>query len=246
MVNTFELIIRLVLSAIIGGLIGMEREANNRPAGLRTHILVTLGSALIMLLSTQGFNNLNNSGDPGRLAAQVVSGIGFLGAGTILRTGNSISGLTTAASIWVCGGIGLAIGGGYYVGGLTTAAIVLFSLMSLGVLEKRVFPKKYKTLIVHCTERTGLIGDIGHVFGRHSIIIKDIKIIRGKDEDPFDNDDFIDAVESGSVESTVEIHFALKLSRNLNRRGLLKEINSINGVKEVIWYENKVVSNTWA
>src|SRR5690554_6597847 len=144
----------------------MEREANNRPAGLRTHVLVTLGSALIMLISMYGFQNFYGSkSDPARLAAQVVSGIGFLGAGTILRTGNTIKGLTTAASLWVCAGIGLAIGSGYYVGGLTTAAIVLFSLKGLSGIEKKFFKKKDKILVVQCHERTGLIGDIGQVLG---------------------------------------------------------------------------------
>src|SRR5690554_7900326 len=127
----------------------MEREANNRPAGLRTHVLVTLGSALIMLISMYGFQNFYGSkSDPARLAAQVVSGIGFLGAGTILRTGNSIRGLTTAASIWVCGGIGLAIGNGYYIGGLTTTIIVLFALRVLAYIHKKIFRGKHNMLIV--------------------------------------------------------------------------------------------------
>jgi len=139
-----EIVLRLVLSAFIGGLVGMEREASNRPAGLRTHVLVSLGACLIMLISIDGFHNsgLFYKSDPARLAAQVVSGIGFLGAGTILRTGNTIKGLTTAASLWVCAGIGLAIGSGYYVGGLTTAAIVLFSLKGLSGIEKKFFKKK--------------------------------------------------------------------------------------------------------
>ncbi|SCZ01852.1 MgtC/SapB family protein [Alkaliphilus peptidifermentans] len=243
MLSTYELIIRLVLSAVIGGLIGMEREANNRPAGLRTHILVTLGSSLIMLLSTQGFDNLSSSGDPARLAAQVVSGIGFLGAGTILRTGNSISGLTTAASIWVCGGIGLAIGGGYYVGGLMTAAIVLFSLMSLGVVEKRVFAKKYKILIVQCKERTGLIGDIGQIFGRYNITIKDIHIINIEEDYDYRKDEFLETLDSVGSESSLEIHFALKLLRNLNKRALVEEINNISGVEDVLWSDDDRVGN---
>src|SRR5690554_3428112 len=162
-----EIVLRLVLSAFIGGLVGMEREASNRPAGLRTHVLVSLGACLIMLISIDGFHNsgLFYKSDPARLAAQVVSGIGFLGAGTILRTGNTIKGLTTAASLWVCAGIGLAIGSGYYVGGLTTAAIVLFSLKGLSGIEKKFFKKKDKILVVQCHERTGLIGDIGQVLG---------------------------------------------------------------------------------
>ena len=239
MISTYELVLRLVLSAIVGGLIGIEREANNRPAGLRTHILVTLGSALIMLISTHGFNNLAYPGDPGRMAAQVVSGIGFLGAGTILRTGNSIRGLTTAASIWVCGGIGLAIGGGYYVGGLTTAAIVLFSLMSLGVLEKKIFTKNHKVLIVQCKERPGLIGDIGHVFGKYSIIIKDIQIFRNNDEDDCEKDGFIESLEMMGTPDSIEIHFAVKICKDFEMNGFLQEMSNINGIGQARWNNDK-------
>lgn len=154
MVSKNEIIIRLILSAVIGGLIGTEREASNRPAGLRTHILVSLGSTLIMLVSIEGFYDIETGlwvGDPVRLAAQVVSGIGFLGAGTIMRTGDRIKGLTTAASLWVCSGIGLAIGNGYYLGGLLTAGIALVTLMSLGNFEKKYLEpniKRWKFLVL--------------------------------------------------------------------------------------------------
>ncbi|SES98191.1 putative Mg2+ transporter-C (MgtC) family protein [Natronincola peptidivorans] len=243
MISIYELILRLVLSAIIGGLIGMEREANNRPAGLRTHVLVTLGSSLIMLLSTHGFDTLSNTGDPARLAAQVVSGIGFLGAGTILRTGNSIKGLTTAASLWVCGGIGLAIGGGYYVGGLTTAAIVLFSLMSLGVLEKRIFTKKYRVLIVQCRERTGLIGDIGQLLGRHNVTIKDIKIFRGTDEYDYEGNESFETIDSIGVGSIIEIHLAVKLCKDFKRQDFFQEIHRIRGIEQAAWKNNEFSYN---
>lgn len=103
------MIIRLLLAGLMGGIIGLERESHGRPAGLRTHIIVSLGSCLIMLVSIYGFEDAGNR-DPARLAAQVISGIGFLGAGTILREGATIIGLTTAASLWVVAGIGLAMG----------------------------------------------------------------------------------------------------------------------------------------
>ncbi|MEW9123947.1 MAG: MgtC/SapB family protein [Thermotaleaceae bacterium] len=237
MITNFELILRLILSALIGGFIGIEREAHNRPAGLRTHILVTLGAALIMLISTHGFNNVGAAGDPARLAAQVVSGIGFLGAGTILRTGNSIRGLTTAASIWVCGGIGLAIGGGYYVGGLTTAAIVLFSLMSLGSFEKKIFVKKHRVLIVQCRERTGLIGDLGQLLGKFNIIIKDIHILRNTEE-AYEQEDSMDELDRLGDVDIIEIQFTLKLCKNFRNEVFLQEINRICGVEQVIWHEN--------
>ncbi|SHI83548.1 putative Mg2+ transporter-C (MgtC) family protein [Geosporobacter subterraneus DSM 17957] len=244
MITTYELILRLILSAIIGGLIGIEREANNRPAGLRTHILVTLGSALIMLISTHGFNNLPATGDPARLAAQVVSGIGFLGAGTILRTGNSIRGLTTAASIWVCGGIGLAIGGGYYLGGLTTAGIVLFSLMSLGVFEKKIFTKKYKVLIIQCRERLGLIGDIGQVFGSYNIIIKDIQIFRNSDDVECEKEDVLEPTIILETQNLIEIHFAVKVCKDFEMKDFFDDVNRIDGVEQVIWNDSKIAYKT--
>ncbi|MDG2764905.1 MgtC/SapB family protein, partial [Vibrio parahaemolyticus] len=126
MINNIEIIVRLVLSAFLGGLIGMEREASNRPAGFRTHILVSIGSTLMMLVS---INGASGGSDPTRIAAQVVSGIGFLGAGTILRDGNRVKGLTTAASLWVCAGIGLAIGQGFYFAGIATSIISFLSLL---------------------------------------------------------------------------------------------------------------------
>ncbi|ABR46790.1 MgtC/SapB transporter [Alkaliphilus metalliredigens QYMF] len=235
MISIGETILRLVLSALTGGLVGMEREANNRPAGLRTHVLVTLGSTLIMLISMYGFDGLGvdgQGGEPARLAAQVVSGIGFLGAGTILRTGNNISGLTTAASIWVCGGIGLAIGSGYYIGGLTTAGIVFFTLKSLGLVENKLFKKKYKSLILQCRERPGLVGDIGHLLGKNNIIIKDIKVINEYDQyDEYD--------ESNSI----EIHFMVKIPSKFYGEKFFEELLDINGIRDAMWDGTSKVYN---
>ena len=235
MLTEYELVLRLVLSAVIGGLIGMEREANNRPAGLRTHILVTLGSTLIMLLSTQAFSYPQGTGDPARLAAQVVSGIGFLGAGTILRNGNTIRGLTTAATIWVCGGLGLAIGVGYYTGALITAVIVLVSLTGLGRVEKKVLSKKYNQVIVKCGERPGLLGDIGHVFGKSNMIIKSIQIFRNS-EDSFEFGDYkVDDIVMGGNEGSIEIHFLVKICQEYKVADCFENLKNIKGVSQVIW-----------
>jgi putative Mg2+ transporter-C (MgtC) family protein len=224
-IGDWEVVLRLLLSALAGGIVGMEREASNRPAGLRTHILVTLGSALIMLISMYGFQGLgtdNSGGEPARLAAQVVSGIGFLGAGTILRTGNDIRGLTTAASIWVCGGIGLAIGNGYYIGGIVTTVIVLFSLRSLGVMQKKAHKSHDKLLIVQCKERAGLIGDIGQILGKNSISIKDIKV---------NSEDHVEEEE----EYMIEIRFMVKLPSKLKDIGFFDEISRVHGVLNAVW-----------
>lgn len=239
MISNGELLLRLILSAIIGGLIGMEREANNRPAGLRTHVLVTLGSTLVMLISMYGFSGMQVQGDPARLAAQVVSGIGFLGAGTILRTGNSIKGLTTAASLWVCGCIGLAIGNGYYLGGLITAGVVLFTLISLGFLEKKIFIQKYKVLVLQAQERTGLIGDIGQLLGSYNVMIKGIKIYGHMDAQEIGEEDEYDEIEKYKGSNTIEIHFVVKIPKNFNSDNFFHDMTHIHGVEYSAWKNGK-------
>ena len=230
MVSSFELVLRLVLSAAIGGVIGIEREANNRPAGFRTHILVTLGAALIMLISIEGFNGMGSS-DPSRLAAQVVSGIGFLGAGTIIRNGNNIKGLTTAASLWVCAGVGLAIGGGYYLGGLISALIVFISLTFLNGIEQKLKNKKYKRVTLQCRERAGLIGDLGQFFGKNNIMIKDIRINRNDIE----YDSLLAITDNSEEYDTVELEFSLMLNKGFNYPDLNVMMSEVQGVEEIIW-----------
>ena len=137
MLTEVQVIIRLLLSAILGGLVGVERQLHKRTAGLRTHILVTLGSCLIMLTSMYVFDIYINKVplDPVRIASGVITGIGFLGAGTILREREEVRGLTTAASLWVCAGIGLAVGTGFLVGAFFTTALVLVVLLVLRYFE---------------------------------------------------------------------------------------------------------------
>ena len=124
---------RLLLAALLGGAIGYERELHGRAAGLRTHILVCIGSALIMLTAEHLFDVYAGRAviDPGHIAAQVVSGIGFLGAGTIMQSQGSVRGLTTAAGLWSAAGIGLAAGCGFYIGAFSATALVLIALYSL-------------------------------------------------------------------------------------------------------------------
>jgi len=142
-----EVLLRVVLAGILGGAIGAEREIREREAGLRTHMLVSIGAALFTLVSAYGFSDFhfsNASGityDPTRIAAQVVTGIGFLGAGAIIRQGLSVRGLTTAASLWVVAAIGLATGAGYYSAALVTTVVVLVSLWPLRILAFRLFER---------------------------------------------------------------------------------------------------------
>ena len=135
---------KLLLAVILGGIIGWERETRGRPAGLRTHILVCVGVTLMMVVSENMFEKYKIYSDdsviridPARIAAQVVTGIGFLGAGTIMRFKASVRGLTTAASLWVVAGIGLAIGSNCFIPALLTTVIVFFTLFFVPFLEKK-------------------------------------------------------------------------------------------------------------
>jgi putative Mg2+ transporter-C (MgtC) family protein len=140
-----EVLLRLALAAALGAAIGLERELREREAGLRTHLLVSLGSALFTIVSAYGFHAFLASGqsvvraDPSRIAAQIVTGIGFLGAGAIIRQGLSVRGLTTAATLWVVAAIGLATGAGYYSAAVVTTVLVLVSLWPLRILAHRIF-----------------------------------------------------------------------------------------------------------
>ena len=178
----WEMALRLLMSCILGGIIGYEREAHRKTAGLRTHILVSIGSCLIMILSIKIYESVQGltNTDPARLAAQVVSGIGFLGAGSIIKDGPTVKGLTTAASLWVVSGVGLAVGSGYYIEAFITTGLVFLTLSILSRLEN----KEYKSLVglfIMTTDMPGQIGEIGVLLGLHGIHIRDIKIEEKKD-----------------------------------------------------------------
>ncbi|MEE8470147.1 MAG: MgtC/SapB family protein [Dehalococcoidia bacterium] len=129
--DELDLVLRLLIAALLGGLIGYERERAEKPAGFRTHLLVCVGATLFTVASIHGFGVLGGLGsDPSRVAAGIVVGIGFLGAGTILRGERGITGLTTAATIWAVSAIGLAVGAGLYLAAVVTAIILLIALRS--------------------------------------------------------------------------------------------------------------------
>jgi len=143
-------LLRLSVAAGLGGAIGFERELRERQAGLRTHLVVALGAALFTLVSAYGFRDVLEQGqvvaDPTRIAAQIVSGIGFLGAGAIIRQGLSVRGLTTAATLWLVAAIGMASGAGYYDGALIATLGALFTLGPLRILAYRVI-RQYRAEI---------------------------------------------------------------------------------------------------
>ena len=131
--DVFLVAFKLILSAVLGAIIGVEREIKNRAAGFRTHIIVSVGACLIMLIGIDAIGDISSdkARDAARIAGQVVSGIGFLGAGTILQKKNAVSGLTTAATLWLSAAIGLAVGIGYYEGAIIATVICIVTLISL-------------------------------------------------------------------------------------------------------------------
>lgn len=179
MLTISDVIIRIVLSCVLGGLIGLERESVNRPAGFRTHILVCMGATLVMLTGIYMFNIYRNVSDldPTRLGAQVISGIGFLGAGTIMREGLTVRGLTTAASLWGVACIGLATGSGFYLGSIIATVFVFIILFFFSKFENYVSKKHNELCLkVISINRPGQIGKIGTELGKMNISIINIKL----------------------------------------------------------------------
>ena len=143
MLPEHQMILRLVVAAVLGSIVGIERERLNWVAGLRTHMLVCVGAALFMMVSFCGFADVLGNDhvalDPSRIAAQVVSGIGFLGAGTIILRQKVVRGLTTAASLWTVAAVGLAVGGGLYIAAATATGLIVMILAGLKPIERRLF-----------------------------------------------------------------------------------------------------------
>lgn len=183
-IDTFHLTLRLLMAVVFGGLIGFERELSNSAAGLRTHILVCVGATLVMLISIYGFsdfvNEVNVRIDPSRLAAQVITGVGFLGAGTILTTGNVIKGLTTAASVWVVASIGLAIGAGFYYPAAIAFVLVILSLWVLSKAEKRfINVKKQHEMKLQIMDHPGLLAQLYGIIANNKAEISKMTVETG-------------------------------------------------------------------
>lgn len=222
MVSDLEIVLRLLLSAVLGGFVGLEREIHGREAGVRTYFLVSLGSALIMIVSEflifkyQGrFPGEILRVDPGRIAAQAITGIGFLGAGVIIRYKNSIRGLTTAACMWVVCAVGLAIGSGYYLFGSVVSGITILSLMGLKGFEKKLSKDWYKEMTVVSEDVHGQLDRIQEIIDRYPITVTNFSLKK----------DF--------EKKEIAIDFRLRLRTVKPDQGILKEIFDIPHVKRV-------------
>ncbi len=218
MISEGEILLRLGLAALLGMIIGYERERQNQPAGLRTHAILAIGSCLAMTISINiaiQFSPSAPNGDPGRIAAQVVSGIGFLGAGTILREGATVRGLTTAASLWVVSGVGLATGAGLFVPALVTTAMVLLALVVLGRAERTYLAGKDQHIFVlRMSDEPGMIGRVGSLLGAHGVDIRNISMHE------LDN-------------HQVEVEFQIRLGPKISAERLVDELFTVPGVHSV-------------
>jgi putative Mg2+ transporter-C (MgtC) family protein len=149
MITVNEILIRLFVSVLLGGMIGLERRYHDKPAGFMTNTLICIGSAVFAMMSI--YSSSVFGGDPARIAAQVVAGVGFLGAGSILRDGNKISGLTTAASIWVVAAIGVSVGfGSFALAAAATAVVLTLQFILRKVMNRFDYVRLYETVIIKC------------------------------------------------------------------------------------------------
>ena len=180
-----DVVLRLIVAAVLGGIVGVERERVEQPAGLRDHALVALGSALLMIVSAYGFRHVTHAPnvvlDPSRMAAQVVSGIGFIGAGTIIFRRNVVRGLTTAASVWIAAAIGLACGGALYFPAIVATVIVLIILAALRPLQRKLARRLRRQVVaVSIVPHALALADIEQLASRSGVILERLDL-RGSD-----------------------------------------------------------------
>ncbi|MDO7907812.1 MgtC/SapB family protein [Paenibacillus sp. JX-17] len=229
LIDNTHIFLRLLLAMLLGGLVGFERERSNHAAGLRTHILVCLGSALIMMLSVYGFSDfvkeVNVRIDPARLATAVITGVGFLGAGTILFTGKSITGLTTAASIWVVAAIGLGVGAGFYFASIVSTVLVLLNLWVFNKIESRYLKShKAHVITIYAFSSPELLEEISDLLTHHKIKIRKVTVNVHHDA-PFK--------ELYPAQDSLEISLQVLASGGFSPMVLISELRKRNDVTSV-------------
>lgn len=220
-------IFKTILAIILSGAIGIERQAKNRPAGFRTHILVCIGAMTIMILSEEMYAKYyytyNATFDPTRMSAQVVSGIGFLGAGTIMHFGNNVKGLTTAASLWTVAAIGMTIGAGFYPLAIIITASIYVTLMIFKKISQSVNnSRNIEEIIVHVINKPKALGEIQLLLGNSGAKILDLEFL-----DPSD-------AEAGeATRRVIEVRIIIKIPYRMDLPALLSKLETLNGVAAI-------------
>ncbi len=215
-VESWELVLRLALAVLLGGVIGLEREVLEKPAGFRTHILVALGAATFTLISLYGF--FGSGADPARIASNIVVGIGFIGAGTIWRHGTGVGGLTTAASLWMVAAIGTAVGSGFYWVALWATGLAWAVLYLFPRVERRLPRRSAGLGVLHVTmlDRPGQLGAIGTVLGQHRANIESVEMAPAGD-------------------GRVSMHLGVRLPPHVRREEVLLAVAGLDGVEGATW-----------
>lgn len=219
MISEWQIILRVLLGAVLGAAVGIERERNAQPAGLRTHMILVIGATLAMVLSVNLgylYARPGTPSDPARLAAQVISGIGFLGAGAILRYGFTVKGLTTATSLWTMAIVGLTVGAGYYLIGVITTLLILVVLALLNVIENRFV-------------RTSVSRFIQIETDYHKGVVKSIRRIVEK---------FAENLVSFTIQKHIKskrlrIQVVARISRDQALEELIESLSDIDGVRNL-------------
>lgn len=220
MLSEWIIVFRLVLAAVLSGLIGFEREFHGRAAGFRTHILLCIGSTLVMLTSMHIFDIYYSrvAVDPARIAAGVVTGIGFLGAGAIMHSRSSIKGLTTAASLWVVAGIGLGVGSGLYFASIVTTALTLIALMIFSHIEHSMIRKDwYRTISIEMKDGADQLKAIRETLAQYRNEITDFEADRAADG------------------ANMILKLGIKLYEPRYADSILEDIGRLDGVKKAKW-----------
>ncbi len=217
MITGTEIVVRLLLSAVFGGIVGLEREIRSRSAGLRTHALVGLGSTIFMIVSQYMWFIYGSKADvdPSRIAAQIITGIGFIGAGTIMKSKFTMKGLTTAASVWTVASIGMAVGAGLYRIGFAATMGAILILTLLEKIEPLLNRNWYNNISISAVEKDALIGTIKSVVTGEKGEIKSFSI------------------ENDKEKGTMEVFTTVKFKKKHMSENITKKLAHIEGVRKV-------------
>lgn len=219
MISETQIILRILLGAALGAIIGIERERDNQPAGLRTHMILVIGATLAMVLSVNLgylFARPGTPADPARLAAQVISGIGFLGAGAILRYGFNVKGLTTATSMWTMAIVGMAVGAGYYLVGVATTALMLIVLALLNTIEKRWVRKSVSRFIeIQADYHKGLVKSVRNTISS------------------FTNDTVSFTIQKHIKNKRIRIQVVARIDHDQTLEDMIEALSDVEGVRNL-------------
>ena len=221
------MLLRLVLAVLLSGIIGMEREALNKSAGFRTHILVGIGACLMMIISLSmpfirmpgDFGATGSNSDPARIAAQVVSGIGFLGAGAIMSSSGKVRGLTTAASLWAVAGIGLCVGAGLYVTAIGASVLTFATLSLFARVENRIQKNRIIRMEIYMVDEPCAVGKVFEVFNDLDIQVKDTAL-----------------VEDNKIgHDVIKLDLLLKIPYNIEAEKIKTDLEKITEVYDIVY-----------